>query len=269
MAVTVAAHAGCSPPRHDEQRLGEPGWSAGTCVCATTGDFSTTSHELLSNPAGQCCAASARPTDHTGARWSPSCGLQSARITAARIYRQFIGALHVSYPGSQLEYATSYVAANPRTKLVSLMIGANDLFVLQHTCEGTDPGSVNTCISAGLPALLAQLRSNVTTIYQNLKDAGFTGDFVAVTYYALNYNDPLAVAITKAVDGVLAEVTVKDFGGKVADGFSAFAQASGSGEIRCAAGLLLIRLQSGSCDVHPSPAGAALLASAVRSAEGP
>jgi len=173
----------------------------------------------------------------------------------------------VSYSGSQLGYANSYVAANPRTRLVSLMIGGNDLLVLQHTCERTDPGSVNTCISAGLPALLAQLRENVTTIYQSLKDAGFTGDLVAVTYYALNYNDPLAAAIS-AVDGVLAHTT-KDFGGKVADGFAAFAQASAaSGGDPCAAGLL-IRLQTGSCDVHPSPAGAALLASAVRSAEGP
>ena len=176
-------------------------------------------------------------------------------------YRQDIGALHVSYQGSQLQYAERYVAANPRTKFVSLMIGANDLFLLQKEC-----GNVNSCIFGGLPGLLGALQTNLTTIYTGLRAEGFKGDFVAVTYYSTNYADSVITGAVEAVDGVLAGVT-KAFGGKVADGFGTFAKAAAPyGDDTCAAGLL-IQLPSGGCDVHPSSAGAALLASAVYAAE--
>lgn len=180
-------------------------------------------------------------------------------------YRDVIGALHVSYSGSQLGYAESYVAANPRTKFVSLMIGANDLFRLQDSCQGTS--DVPACLVAGLPALLTTLAGNLTTIYSGLRAAGFTGDFVAVTYYSLDYADPVTTGAIGALDQVLAHVT-RAFGGKVADGFGAFEAATvASGGDSCAAGLL-IRLSATTCDVHPSQAGAALLASAVHVAEG-
>jgi len=179
-------------------------------------------------------------------------------------FRQFVGALHVSYSGSQLGYAESYVAANPRTKFVSLMVGANDLFRLQGSCQGKP--DVSACVVAGLPVLLNTLSGNLTTIYSGLRAAGFTGDFVAVTYYSLDYADPATTGAIGAVDQVLATVT-QAFGGKVADGFGAFAAATATtGGDSCAAGLL-IRLSATSCDVHPSPAGAALLASALHTAE--
>jgi len=87
-----------------------------------------------------------------------------------------------------------------------------------------------------------------------------------VTYYSTNYADSVITGAVEAVDGVLAGVT-KAFGGKVADGFGTFAKAAAPyGDDTCAAGLL-IQLPSGGCDVHPSSAGAALLASAVYAAE--
>jgi lysophospholipase L1-like esterase len=176
-------------------------------------------------------------------------------------YRQYIGALHVSYQGSQLQYAERYVAANPRTKFVSLMIGANDLLLLQKQC-GTD----NVCLSNGLLSLVGTLSANLTTIYSGLRAAGFKGDFVAVTYYSTNYTDPVTTGAVFAVDKVLADVT-KAFGGKVADGFGAFeAAAAPSGGDPCVAGLL-IRLAPTMCNIHPSPAGANLLASALYAAE--
>jgi lysophospholipase L1-like esterase len=180
-------------------------------------------------------------------------------------YRQYIGALHVSYQGSQLQYAERYVAANPRTKFVSLMIGANDLLLLQDSCAKAG-GDVNSCISGGLPGLLGALQTNLTTIYTGLRAEGYRGDFVAVTYYSTNYADPVITGAVGAVDGVLAGVT-KAFGGKVADGFGAFeAAAAPSGGDTCAAGLL-IRLTTNTCNIHPSPAGADLLASALYAAE--
>jgi lysophospholipase L1-like esterase len=185
----------------------------------------------------------------------------TALDNGCQFYRQYIGALHVSYQGSQLQYAERYVAANPRTKFVSLMIGANDLLLLQQEC-GTD----SACLAAGLPDLLGALQTNLTTIYSGLRAAGFKGDFVAVTYYSTNYTDLVTTGAVFAVDKVLADVT-KAFGGKVADGFGAFkAAAAPSGGDPCVAGLL-IRLTPTMCNIHPSPAGANLLASALYAAE--
>ena len=179
-------------------------------------------------------------------------------------YRQYIGALHVSYTGSQFSYAESYLADNPRTKFVSLMIGANDLLLLQDSC--VNASDVNACIIQGLPSLLVTLRAHLTTIYTGLRAHGYHGDFVAVTYYSTNYADPIVTGAIAAVDVVLGGVT-KVFGGKVADGFYAFAVAAAPyGGDTCAAGLL-IRLTSSTCDIHPSQKGAALLASTVYMAE--
>ena len=174
-------------------------------------------------------------------------------------YRHAIGELHVSYTGSQLQYATRYLRANPRTGLVTMTIGANDLFRLIDSCDA-DPNPA--CVINGLPQLLATLSANLTTIYSALADAGFHGQLVAVTYYATNYADPAAVAVLTALDATLARVT-RAFGGQVADGFTAFQTAAAPfGGDSSAAGLL-IHLTPTSCDIHPSPAGAALLADAV------
>jgi len=186
----------------------------------------------------------------------------TARDNGCQSYRQYVGALHVSYQGSQLQYAERYVAANPRTRFVSLMIGANDLFLLQKDCHND-----NACIMAGLPGLGGALQTNLTTIYSGLRAAGFKGDFVAVTYYSTNYTDPVITEAVGALDGVLTVVT-KAFGGKVADGFGTFEVATAPyGGDTCAAGLL-IHLTTTTCDIHPSSAGAALLASALYAAEG-
>lgn len=177
-------------------------------------------------------------------------------------YRQFIGALHVPYTGSQLSFAEGFVATHPRTRVVSLMIGANDLFLLQGACERTAPTAVDPCVLAGLPALLATVRENVSTVYRDLRAAGFHGQFVAVTYYSTDYRDRVVTGSVAALDGVLARVT-RAYGGTVADGFTAFARAAAhDGGDTCAAGLL-IHLTPTTCDVHPSQAGAALLATAL------
>src|SRR5450756_2687291 len=81
----------------------------------------------------------------------------TAPDNGCQFYRQYIGALHVSYQGSQLQYAESYVAANPRTKFVSLMIGANDLLLIQKECSND-----STCIGTGLLSLVGTLRANLT-----------------------------------------------------------------------------------------------------------
>lgn len=166
--------------------------------------------------------------------------------------------LHVSYTTSQLDFAVSFLQAHPRTRLVSIDIGANDLFRLQAICSGSIP-----CIQQGLPALLATLSANLDTIYGALRHtAHYQGQIVALIYYSLNYQDATTTSIIQALDQVIADRTLA-WGGAVADGFNAFkvASASYNGD-PCAAGLL-IRLSSTSCDVHPTVQGRNILADAV------
>jgi lysophospholipase L1-like esterase len=177
--------------------------------------------------------------------------------------------LHAAYTGAQLAFATAYVQSHPKTRLISITVGANDLFLLQKACAAKDPApaKVLACTVAGLPALLTSLSQNLATIYGTLRAAGYHGKLVAVTYYALDYANALEVSVITALDGVTAAVT-RQFGGVVADGFAAFqAPAAASGGNSCAAGLLIVVSASPLiCDVHPSPKGRDVLAGALEEA---
>ena len=89
---------------------------------------------------------------------------------------------------------------------------------------------------------------------------------VALTYYALNYKDPVQVFVISSLNAVVAGVT-QGFGGRVGDGFAAFGAIalSAAGGDSCAAGLL-IKLADGTCNIHPSAFGANVLAQAVQAA---
>jgi lysophospholipase L1-like esterase len=168
-----------------------------------------------------------------------------------------VAPLHVSYNGTQLAFAVGYIGAHPDTQLVTINIGANDLFVLLRTC-----GTSSSCFAAGFPALLSTLAGHLVTIYASLRAAGFTGHLVALTYYVSNFNDANQVGAFGAINGVVSAITT-EFGGRVADGFGAFqAEAAEAGGDSCAAGLL-IRLPTGSCDIHPSETGQEILAEAI------
>jgi lysophospholipase L1-like esterase len=167
--------------------------------------------------------------------------------------------LHVQYSTSQLDFAVAFLRSNPRTRLITLDIGANDLFVLQKQC-----GGMVACIQQGLPGLLATLSANLATIYSRLNRAApFHHQVVALTYYSINYSDPVGTGIIGAIDATVAAATMRA-GGRVADGFGAFqAIAAASGGDSCAAGLLIVR-PTGGCDIHPSPKGRDVLAGAIR-----
>ena len=164
--------------------------------------------------------------------------------------------LHVQYRGTQMQYALRYLAVHRHTKLVTIDIGANDVFLCQET-------TTDHCTStAELQAVLNEIQTNLIAIYTQLRDvAHYHGLLVALTYYSLSYA-PDQVAGTELLDSVIASVTEK-FGGKVADGFTAFEGPSlAAGGSPCAAGLL-IKLPDGTCNIHPSPAGHLLLAQAI------
>jgi len=171
-----------------------------------------------------------------------------------------VAPLHVGYTGTQLAFAVGYVRAHPDTRLVTIDIGGNDLFILLRTCQTAANPAL--CLQSGLPGMLSTLASNLITIYGALRAAGFQGRLVALKYYVLNFNDANQVAVFGAINQVVASVTLQ-FGGRVADGFGEFqAEAMEARGDSCAAGLL-IRLPTGGCDIHPSKLGRELLARAV------
>ena len=170
--------------------------------------------------------------------------------------------LHVQYRGTQMQYALKYLAVHRHTRLVTINIGANDVFLCQET-------TADHCASAAeVQAVLQEIQANLTTIYTKIRDvAHYHGLLVALTYYSLSYSDPAQVAGTEALNSAIASVTEK-FGGKVADGFAAFEGPSAAfGGSPCAAGLL-IKLPDGTCNIHPSPAGHLLLAKAIEDVAG-
>jgi lysophospholipase L1-like esterase len=165
--------------------------------------------------------------------------------------------LHVRYLGTQMRYALGYLALHRDTRLVTIDIGANDVFLCQET-------TADACAStAELQATLHEIQANLTIIYTLIRDVvRYRGPLVALTYYSLSYSDPAEVAGTEALNSAIASVTEK-FGGKIADGFTAFeAPSAAFGGSPCAAGLL-IKLPDGTCNIHPSPAGHLLLARAI------
>jgi lysophospholipase L1-like esterase len=170
--------------------------------------------------------------------------------------------LHVQYQGTQMEYALKYLAVHRDTQLVTLDIGANDVFLCQ---EATKDGCTSP---AELQGVLQEIRGNLTAIYTQIRDvAHYQGPLVVLTYYSLDYSDPVQVAGARLLDSVIASVT-EAFGGKVADGFSAFEGPSAAfGGSPCAAGLL-IKLPDGACNIHPSPTGQQLLAQAIETVVG-
>lgn len=172
-----------------------------------------------------------------------------------------IGDLHVNYQGSQLSYAVAFLRAHQHTSLVTMTIGANDVFLLVAACQNAVP-----CIVGGLPALFASVRANLTAIYGAIRGTGYQGTIVALTYYLTNYNDQVAGLVISSLNAVVSGVT-QAFGGRTADGFGAFGAiaVSRAGGDSCAAGLL-IKLADGTCNIHPSAFGAEVLAHAVQAA---
>jgi lysophospholipase L1-like esterase len=187
----------------------------------------------------------------------------SALDNGCRAYRAR-APLHVAYPSTQLEFATGFLEAHRRTRLVTLMLGANDLFLLENSCSGD-----LTCVSAGLPHALAAITANVQTILAALRATGFQGAIAVENYYSLDYSDATGTGITQLLNRALTAAASAQ-GALVADTFTAFQAAASSpfaGGSPCRAGLLnALPANQFLCDVHPSQSGQRLIAQAIRHA---
>lgn len=182
-------------------------------------------------------------------------GCENPQPGSSSFYRQH--PLHVRYTGSQLAFAVKYLKAHPDTRLVTLMIGANDLLYCEETTR-------DACTSPSeYQPVFATAARNIRTILAAIRNrAHYRGQLVLVSYYSLNYAIPLIDNIIRAGDQS-AIAAARPFHVTVADGYAAFkAAALHSGGVPCAAGLFT-QVGAGKCGVHPSYAGQALLASTV------
>lgn len=167
--------------------------------------------------------------------------------------------LHVSYTSAQLDFATNFLENNRRTRLVTLNLGANDIFRLQKDCKNDA-----ACIAANLPAFLANMDANLRTIFATIRDTGYSGLIVALTYYALDYRDTSGAVL---LNNPMIDAA-SHFGVLIASGLEAWRpDAMVAGGSSCAAGLLIPLppppFGPGGCDVHPTPKGRDLLAAAI------
>jgi lysophospholipase L1-like esterase len=169
--------------------------------------------------------------------------------------------LHVAYPGSQLDFAVSYLRSHPHTRLVTLMVGANDLFICQRT-------TADQCTGSDFRVTVDRVEKNVDTILSTLRArAHYHHRLVLVTYYSLDYRDPVGTGSVQLLNAALGRAAEAN-GAVVADGFGAFRQgAAATGGDTCEAHLV-ISLPAGGCDVHPTRQGHELLADAVLQAAG-
>jgi lysophospholipase L1-like esterase len=169
--------------------------------------------------------------------------------------------LHVSNRGSQLSFAVQYLRRHPDTPLVTLGIGANDLFRCQEL-------TADHCGGSDLIPTLAQVTSNLDVILGALRNQGhYRHTVVVLTYYANKYYDPASVTPIEALNAAMAGPAARS-GAVLADGFAAFraAEARAGGDT-CATGLR-VKLASGGCDLHPTPLGDQVLARAIQEAIG-
>lgn len=174
---------------------------------------------------------------------------------AAGGYRT-VNPLHVSYSGSQLSFAKNFLKKHPGTRLVSLMIGANDGFLCQK--ETTDG-----CQSEFF-GLLTKIHNNITTILKGIRGTGYAGQIVLLTYYSFNYADNTTTGEIAVLNNNIIQAA-KPYNVRIASGFDAFQAATQqNGGDSCQAQLLTVLTNGDSpCGVHPSIQGQALLAQTV------
>lgn len=167
--------------------------------------------------------------------------------------------LHAGYSGTQLRFAAAFLKRHPNTKLVTLLLGANDAFRLRARCSNEV-----TCITAGLPTVLSTVRSNLDAILRTIRSARYHGKIVVLDYYSPDYSDLAETALTQQLNQAIG-AAARDYKAVLADAFTAFrAAASAAGGQTCKAGLL--NASPGNqltCDIHPSQSGQQLLARTV------
>lgn len=198
----------------------------------------------------------------TAGRLDHGCTLQENETSPG--YRA-VFPLHTKYTGpkeSQLQFAIAYLKKFPKTRLVTLQIGAND---------GLRCIELGQCNTTQQKAVLAgQVQKRLTTILNAItKKAGYHGQLVLVNYYSVNSASTAANDNSNLLNLAEAAVARNYKNVTIADAYSRFASASRNapGKNTCVAGLETFLKSAtppnGNCGIHPSLAGHALIATAV------
>jgi lysophospholipase L1-like esterase len=170
--------------------------------------------------------------------------------------------LHVKYKSqtqSQLAFAEAFLKQHPATRLVSLMIGANDgLLCIDRTSDG--------CVSE-FSDLQKHVTKNVSTILKGIRSTGYNGQIALLTYYSLDYSNSLDNFEETGLNQALAK-GAKPYHVRLANGFREFRKASRQADGNVCTAQVVTSTPSGSspCGIHPSYSGQALLAQAVEMA---
>lgn len=132
-----------------------------------------------------------------------------------RFYRSLVP-LHVYYSHTQRAFAKKFLKHHRNTRLVTISLGANDLFLLEKKCN-YDP----VCIAEGAPQLFATVAANMHSILADLRTIGYNGLIIIVNYYSLDYSDQGATAMTQGLNQAIS-APASLYGAEIADVFSAF-----------------------------------------------
>lgn len=175
---------------------------------------------------------------------------------------------------TQMEFVVSYlkdaIAKGTPPELITMSMGGNDGLLLQHDCASWG-FAASGCDLVKLPFAVHNYHEHIDAILQAVNDTGWRGTFVLVTTHAPDYSDKIAnfglthfnEELTKAVNDTAKTVAMKVV---IADAFTAFKEkADAVGGKTCDTGLL-VKLPTGGCDIHPSPAGHQLIADQIEKA---
>jgi len=179
---------------------------------------------------------------------------------------------------SQLDWAQQLLADDPNhVKLITITAGAND--ALRYggaACDWTRSLWDVACMVGGtIDAVLNEVQARWQLTLTAIATSGYTGPVVAVLYYSTGYrltDLPMRAGIkllnAKIHDAAKAVLAVQPtLNLKFVESYDLFqAGSSAYGGDVCKAGLTMLMTagpDKGTCDVHPSNEGEALLASAV------
>src|SRR5262249_23211241 len=123
--------------------------------------------------------------------------------------------LHVDYTGTQLRAAVAYLEQHPSTQLVTIDLGANDMFLLDHM------GAHDvTCILENFVATMTAYQFNLHFIFTQLRQV-YDGPIVGLAIYDPTPADSTAEYAIGRLDDAFA-AALAEFGGTIADGKAAF-----------------------------------------------
>jgi len=224
--------------------------------------------DLLGQRLGAVVDNSACPGEASGSFLDPKAEDNGCRKNHVdyRMHTEWMGA------PDQIEFVKAYltdaIAQNKAPKLVTITLGGNDLLLIKHHCKL--PGLLASACQLGrLPFAVHAYGDHVQSILEDIDATGYKGTVVFMTTYAPDYSDHVATIALKSFNDELkehagkAQANAKNITIKIADAYASFEQAANAkGGKTCETGLLIPN-GDGTCDIHPTAAGHALIAKTI------